>query len=157
MPTFNIPGSLITAGVQKNSAAVTPGQDFSGASIVLVDTNGQWPATQDPTRHVQLFGLQQSFDGGQTWEWGPAFSGPRDGDPSHRYWLWDGTQWMWVPNPADPTGLLDAWLPFGWMFKGSLPFVRVKSSDIVGLGTTQLRLAIITDANIRLGATITTS
>jgi hypothetical protein len=105
---------------------VTPGANFKGATIALVDTNGQWDTT---TGSVMQWGLQQSNDGGANWEWGPVFQG--DINDSSR------------------------WLAFGTRGKGSaMPSLAIDSSDFVGGSGTQLRLAIQVSAQIRLGAQI---
>ena len=127
MPQFTIPGSLITANVLRVSQDVTPGENFRRATVTLVDTNGQWGASPDPTRHIVRWGFQSSEDG-TNWQWGPVMQEE--------------------PAPGLPFGSRDR--------SGGMPALSIEGSNIVGLGTTQLRLAILTDANIRLGASIVT-
>ena len=141
MPTFQISGTNLQPNALRTSASVTPGENFDGAEVQLVDTNGQWPATEDPTRRVRLFGLQQSFDAGVNWEWGPVWIGHPEGDPNVQF---------------GPGGV-DYWMPFGHRRRdGGMPGIAFSASQVVGLGTTRLRLAIYVDSQIRLGAQITT-
>jgi hypothetical protein len=141
MPVFNVAGQNIPAGAVRTRGDVTPGENFDGASIQLVDSSGDWPDVPDPTRHVRLFGLQQSFDGGTNWEWGPVWIGHPTGDPNVQF---------------GPGGV-DYWMPFGHRRRdGSMPGIAFSSSQITGLGTTHLRLAIYVDSAIRLGAQIVT-
>lgn len=142
MPVFQIAGSQLQPNALRTSAAVIPGADFDGAEIRLVDTNGQWPATEDPSRHVRLFGMQQSFDSGVNWEWGPVWIGHPQGDPNTQF-------------SAEGA---DYWMAFGHRRRdGGMPGIAFSASQVVGLGTTRLRLAIYVDSVIRLGATITTT
>ena len=94
MPTFNIAGVQLQPSALRTSAAITPGENFSGAEVRLVDSNSEWPATEDPTRHVRLFGLQQSFDGGTNWEWGPVWIGHPQGDPNVQFGPGGVDYWM---------------------------------------------------------------
>lgn len=131
MATFTIPSTLI----QANTLRTTPGQTVAtaiqGATITLVDTNSQWGSTPDPTRHVKVWGLQLSHDNGATWDW----------------WLYQG-------DSADAS----LWLAFGTRDRsGGMPSLEVSSSRIIETNGNQLRLAILADAQVRLGATITTT
>lgn len=139
MAVINIAPVLIQAGGLRESAPRTPGANFKGAIITMVDPNTQWPAAPDNTRHVKIWGLRSSEDG-VTWKWGPVYQGS-------------------IPDldfpgqPEDPT----RWLAFGSRGKnGGMPSLRIDASQLIGSGTTQLRLGIVTDANITLGANIQT-
>lgn len=126
MPQFSIPGVQISVNVQRNSPGVTPGANFHAATIILTNPNGDWPATVDNTRHIVVWGLQRSDNGGASWDWGPVHQ--RE------------------PLPG---------LPFGSRDKsGGMPAMGIASSDLVGLANSQLRLSVLTDADVRLGATI---
>lgn len=141
MATFSLPAMAITANVLKVSPSAKAGTKFNGVSMQLSDPSGDWPARIDNTRHLKMWGFQQSFDDGTTWEWGPVFVGSPDGNPDNRF---------------GPDGV-DYWTPFGQRNRaGGMPGMAISSSDLVGQGTTRLRLAVITDANVRLGALITT-
>lgn len=77
--------------------------------------------------HILNWGLKQSTDAGATWTWGPI-------------------------NQKEPA----PGLPFGARGKGGgMPSLLVDSSVLQGGSTYRLRLAILTDAAIVLGATIT--
>ena len=142
MPVFQIAGVNLQPNGLRASASVTPGENFDHADVQLVDTAGEWPATEDPTRRVRLFGIQQSFDNGVNWEWGPVWIGHPQGDPNVQF---------------GPGGV-DYWMPFGHRRRdGGMPGIGCTASQVVGLGTTRLRLAIYVDSQIRLGAQITTS
>ena len=133
MATFNIPGSLITANVLKVSLSRQPGVNFHGAVVTLTNPNNDWPDTVDNTRHIKQWGFQQSEDD-INWEWGPVYAGDMN-------------------NP-------EVWLPFGLHPKDNpalMPNVGISCSEFVGGTGTRLRLAILTDANIRLGAQIVTT
>lgn len=79
--------------------------------------------------NVKIWGVQQSFDGGATWNWGPVWQG-------------DATnQALW-----NPIGVLAG--------DGSLPMVAISGSQLT-VGSS-VRLGILTDTNISLGAVITT-
>lgn len=145
MATFNIGSTLI----QANTERVSPGQTVPSAlqalRIALVDTNNQWGSVLDNTRHVKVWGIQLSRDGGSTWVWW-LFSGdpatsptPVDGEPA--------------PRAANP----DIWIPFGFRDKqGNMPWISVEYSEIKETTGARVRLAILTDAQVRLGAQITT-
>jgi hypothetical protein len=124
--TITIPSTLIQANtLRRSTGTVVP--DFTHAEITLVDTNNQWGATPDPTRHVVRWGLQISTDGGQTWAWGPVMQ-------------------------EEPNG----GLPFGSRSRtGGMPALTVDRDDIPS--GVQVALAIETDAQIRLGAAIVTA
>lgn len=142
MPVFNIAGVQIQPNAIRVRGDVTPGDNFDSAEVRLVDSAGDWPALEDLTRRVRLFGLQQSFDGGVNWEWGPTWIGHPEGDPNVQF---------------GPDGV-DYWMPFGHRRRdGLMPGVAFSASQVVGLGTTHLRLAIYVDSVIRLGAQIITS
>jgi hypothetical protein len=137
MPVFNIAGTQLQPGALRTSAAITPGENFDSALIQLVDSASEWPSSEDPTRHVRLFGLQQSFDGGTNWEWGPVWIGHPQGDPNVQF---------------GPGGV-DYWMAFGHRRRdGGMPGIGFSASQIAGLGTTRLRLGIFVDSVIRLGA-----
>ena len=61
-----INSTLLQPGAVRTSPSVTPGANFKGATISLVDTNGQWNTT---TGNVVRWGLQSSNDGGANWDW----------------------------------------------------------------------------------------
>lgn len=126
MATFSIGSTLIQANNLRTTAAAQAPDDFHQAIIQLVDTNSQWGASPDPTRHVTRWGLQMSTDGGSTWNWGPI-------------------------EQEEPGGL-----PFGSRDRsGGMPQLTLESSALVGMAGVRLRAAILTDAQIRLGLTIT--
>lgn len=117
----------IVANVEKDSASVTVPANLNSVDIRLTDPNGVWRTTAG---NIKQWGLQKSTDGGVTWVWGP----------------------VWQGDPNDST----TWIPFGTTAKdGGLPGLGMSSSDLVSVTGDRLRLAIITDANIVLGATIT--
>ncbi len=127
MATFNVPGTQITANVLRTSPGFTHGSNYSRARITLVDTNNQWGNTPDNSRHVIEWGLQISHDNGTNWDWGPV-------------------------SQEEPGGL-----PFGSRDRsGGMPSLFIESSTGIGGPTDQIRLAMLTDANIRLGAQILT-
>ena len=145
MPTFTIPAAAITADTELASAAQTVNQPIRSGEVRMTDPGGQWPAATDATRHVQCWGIQIDR-GAQGWRWW-AFAGNTHNSPE----LNDGAADPMPDNPAQ-------WLPFGARNKdGSLPFVRLSSSQVIEATGQRLRLAILTDANVTLGATITTT
>ena len=127
MATFTIPGQNIVANHEKDSPSQAVPSGLTSVGIQLTDPKNQWSTT---VGNVKIWGVQQSFDGGATWAWGP----------------------VWQGNAADS----NVWLPFGTLDDaGGLPQVRIKSDQLT-VGS-QIRLAIETDTNITLGAVITTT
>lgn len=143
MATLNIGSTLINANTERQTAGQTIPSRFSQARITLVDTNNQWGAAQDPTRHIKCWGLQISRDGGTTWQWW-LFSGDSHDSPV----LADGeTQ----PRAADT----NLWISFGFRDKvGGMPWLQVEASDFLEEAGSNVRLAVLTDAQVRLGAQI---
>lgn len=126
MAVFNVAVHQITANVELHTASVAPPGKFTQATIQLVDPNGDWPAVPDPTRHIIIWGLQMSTDGGANFEWGPILQQDEGG------------------------------LPFGTRDRsGGMPALIVGRGDIPQ--GARLRLAILTDADVRLGAQVVTS
>lgn len=143
MATFNLPAVPLLANVEFDS----PGQSVGGAiassaQVTMTDPNGLWPASPDNTRHVKVWGIQINRNDGKGWLWW-LFSG----DPTTSAVPVNG-------GYAGPTGSA-IWLPFGLRLKnGGMPMIRVDSSGIIEAAGSQLRLAILTDAPITLGASI---
>lgn len=127
MATITIPSTLIQANTLRRSPG-TAVPDFTHAEITLVDTNNQWGTVVDNTRHILRWGLQMSTDGGQTWVWGPVMQEE--------------------PFPGHPFGLRRP-------HDGGMPMITTDRDDIPS--GVQVALAIETDAQIRLGATIVTT
>lgn len=125
MATFSIGSTLCRANQLTTSPGVEAPGDFHRIVVQLVDTNSQWGATPDQSRHITRWGFQSSSDGGTTWVWGPV-------------------------EQEEPGGL-----PFGSRDRsGGMPAITLESSDVVGAAGLRLRLAVLVDAQIRLGATI---
>lgn len=82
------------------------------------------------SRNVKVWGAQQSFDGGVTWNWGPVWQGDATNQAA----------WNSIGNLAAD---------------GSLPTIVISSSQL--LVGSQVRLGVLTDTNISLGAVITVS
>jgi hypothetical protein len=84
-------------------------------------------------------------------------------DPSNQWTRRTGNVTIWgVQSSAD--GINWSWLvfsrgiPFGTVEKdGGLPSVAITADQVIAAGGNQLRLAVLTDSAITLGATITTT
>jgi hypothetical protein len=129
MATYTIAPQQVLANVEKDSPAVTLPANVSSVTVQLTDQGGSWAKTAG---NLKRWGAQHSSDGGATWSWGPVFQG----------------------DPADPS----TWVAFGTLSRGGgLPSVAISSTALVGLAGGLLRLAVLADANITLGAVITTA
>lgn len=127
MATFTIPGQNIVANHEKDSPGVTVPSGLTSVYIQLTDPKSQWGTT---VGNIKIWGCQQSFDGGATWSWGP----------------------IWQGDPANSA----TWIPFGTLDKsGGMPALRVSGGQLTVGG--QVRLSILTDTNITLGAVVTVS
>ncbi len=127
MAVFTIPATAIVANVQKNSPGQALAASVKNVLIQLNDTNGQWGTV---VGHIKQWGVQKSADGGANWTWGP----------------------VWQGDPTDTT----QWIAFGTLGKNGLPpALNISSTGLVQAAGDQVRLSILTDTNITLGATIT--
>lgn len=127
MTQFTIPGHAILANTELDSAGVTLPSNISDIVIILTDPNAVWDTT---VGHVKQWGLQISTDNGSTWNWGPIYQG----------------------NAADS----NLWLPFGSHSRlGAMPALHLSRTDVIAQSGHRLRLAILTDTAIVLGAQVT--
>jgi hypothetical protein len=139
VPTITINPVAITANAEKDSAANNVPSNLRGVGIQLTDSAGNatplagsnWLTT---TGNIKCFGVQVSADG----------------FVSDKRWL----AFIGDTTLSDPT----RFLPFGSLGKnGQMPRVDIGSSQIVAASGNQVRLAVVTDTNITLGAVITTT
>lgn len=131
MATVSIPSTLIQANTLVTSGQTTVAGTINQATVTLVDTNNQWGATIDTTRHLKQWGIQLDRGDGAGFVW----------------WLFQG-------HPTDQA----LWLPFGSRDRtGGMPALALSSGAILEAAGAQVRLAILTDAQVRLGASIVTS
>jgi hypothetical protein len=129
--TINIPGQTILAGVPKESPSTQLPGNITAARVQLTDPSGVWATTPG---NVKIFGVQASADNFVTFRW-LAFIG----DPA---------------RVEDPT----TWTPFGTQARGGgLPWVSLTGTQMVAAAGERVRLSILTDAAIVLGAVITTT
>ncbi len=135
MAVFNIGSTLITSGAERHTAGVDPPDRVTAIKVQLVDTDVVWDTT---VGNIVRWGIQASKS---------------DGTYAN-----DATDWN------NQGGLFQDNIPFGSRFRGvAMPALRLGSTDAAGnpLPVAQpnikLRLAIQTDTNIRLGATISTN
>src|SRR5262245_30624894 len=145
MTTSNSPISNIQADTVTTPPSAPPGlARFRSATVTLTE-DGQWPASIDTTRHIKMWGLQQSFDSGTNWVWGPVFTGPPDGDSTHRYGVPDQTQpagyvFSTTPPALPPEQFIDFWTPFGLRTRGGdMPSLQVTSTKDLSPNTVELR------------------
>ena len=120
----------MTPNVQFNSPGTHVPSSVQRASVQLTDPNGLWPTTPDALRHIVVWGLMCSEDSTNgtdgTWSWGPVF--------------------QQEPAPG---------LPFGSRDKlGNLPGLHWTTEAAPLPNGAWVRLSILTDAPVFLGATL---
>lgn len=69
MPTFNIPGQNLQAGVEWQSSGQPVPAGVVEGKAQITDPNNRWDTT---VGNVTYWGLQYSTDNGQSWQWTPA-------------------------------------------------------------------------------------
>lgn len=135
MAQFTVGSTLIRAGAERRGAAVDPPDRVTAVKVQIVDTDGQWGTTSG---NVLKWGIQASRVDG-------TFAN-------------DGTDW------DNPGGVFQSNVPFGSLGRsGQLPLLRITAADADGNplpiapSGVKLRLAMIVDADIRLGAAVGTN
>lgn len=143
MATFSIADQNIQANTQLSSTSRLVPANINNALIQLTDPNNQWGNTRSGTNFIKCWGLQINRNDGQGWKWFLF-----QGDPTSTAEGTDG-------GYSGPTGQ-DAWLPFGSRDKsGGMPALALGSTDIIALSGYLIRLSILTNNSITLGASIT--
>jgi hypothetical protein len=131
VPTITLPAQSITANVQFNSPGTHIPASVQSATVQLTDPSSQWPASLDQTRHIVVWGVMASTDSTNgsngTWAWGPVF--------------------QQEPAPGLPYGSRDK--------QGALPGLSWNTTAEPLPNGAWVRLSILTDAAIALGATVT--
>lgn len=149
MTTYNLAAVPITANVQRDLAWVVIPPIVQEAEVQMTDPTGdQWPLTIDTTRHMKCWGLQIDVPGDPRW-W--LFEGDANSTTYMKYATDADDKVIAVPiGDPDPT----LWLPFGARVKGvAMPRVRFEGSARAAM---RIRVSFLSDADVTLGATITT-
>lgn len=148
MPTINVPATNLTAGTWFfSNDVVVPAGGYRSAALRATDPNGQWFTR---TGHVKAYGVQIND---------PTLPGSWNNVNPWLGWSWLSycvpLQQDVVAGVADP----NSWVAFGTSVKNdgvTLPlFISVSSGNTYVQAGDHLRMAVLVDASIRLGATIT--
>jgi hypothetical protein len=143
MSTLNIAGFQLEANREGASTAFTIHTRPRTVYVQLTDPRDQWPAHPDNTRHLKVWGLQIDRGDGIGWRWWQF-----EGDPSGSVVMAEGEQ---MPRARDPR----LWKPVGQRKSdGGLPDIRVIDPSFRAAVGNRLRLAVISDSNIYLGARV---
>lgn len=128
MASLTINPVNISANVEKDSASHPLTAKINSALIQLTDSTG---AT------TPAAGSNWLTTAGNITQWGVQISSD------------NGTTWQWLVSQSLPFGSLDK--------SGNMPALAIQSGNIVGDVGNLVRLGILTDTAIRLGAVVTTN